>query len=249
MEIGRIKRIIEAILFATGRKVTEHELMLALEIPADKLKLIIQNMQDECKERGIDLIRVDDGYQLCTKKEYYEYIYPIIDKRNKPRLSGASLETLAIIAYNSPITRAEIESIRGVNSDASIYKLLEYGLIQEAGKLDLPGKPMAYKTTDEFLKMFGYSSLEDLPELPRYKLDENKQIVIDDLIEAEAEKEETETAIETEKKEKEKTAETETGTGTKTEIKAEVESNSQSEPENCDEINEERLTKNEELDN
>ena len=232
MEIGRIKRIIEAILFAAGRKVTEHELMLALEIPADKLKLIIQNMQDDYNERGIDLIRVDDGYQLCTKKEYYDYIYPIIDKRNKPRLSGASLETLAIIAYNSPITRAEIESIRGVNSDASIYKLLEYGLIQEAGKLDLPGKPMSYKTTDEFLKMFGYSSLENLPELPRYKLDENKQIVIDDLIDAEAQKEETEE----DEKEKAKAPETETGT------KAEVVANSQYEPENCDEIKKEGLT-------
>lgn len=186
LEIERTKRIIEAILFAAGRKVTEQELILALELTSDEIKLIIQNMQEEYKERGIELIRIDNGYQLCTKKEYYDYIYPIIDKRNKPRLSGASLETLAIIAYNPPITRAEIEAIRGVNSDASIYKLLEYGLIEEAGKLDLPGKPMSYKTNDEFLKMFGYSSLEDLPELPRYKLDENKQIVIDDLIDLEA---------------------------------------------------------------
>ena len=109
-----------------------------------------------------------------------------MDKRSKPNLSNASLETLAIIAYNPKITRAEIESIRGVSADACIYKLLEYGLIQEAGKADLPGKPMTYVTSSEFLKMFGYASLNDLPELPRYKLDENQQIVIDELIENEA---------------------------------------------------------------
>ena len=90
---------------------------------------------------------------------------------------------MAIIAYNPCITRAEIEAIRGVSADACVYKLLEYGLIEEAGKIDLPGKPMSYKTTNEFLKMFGYTSLRDLPELPRYKLDENKQIVIDELVE------------------------------------------------------------------
>ena len=146
-------------------------------------------MQQDYKneERGIELIKIDDGYQLCTKKDMYEYIYPVIDKRTKPNLSTASLETLSIIAYNPRITRAEIEAIRGVAADACVYKLLEYGLIEEAGKVDLPGKPMSYKTTNEFLKMFGYSSLNDLPELPRYKLDENKQIVIDDLLEEEKE--------------------------------------------------------------
>ena len=138
--------------------------------------------EDYKKEnRGIELITMKDGYQLCTKKELYDYIYPILDKRNKPNLSNASLETLAIISYNPRITRAEIEAIRGVSADACVYKLLEYGLIEEAGKTDLPGKPMSYKTTNEFLKMFGFSSLEELPELPKYKLDSNRQIVIDEL--------------------------------------------------------------------
>ena len=135
------------------------------------------------ENRGIELISIDDGYQLCTKKEFYENIYPIIDKRSKPNLSNAALETLAIIAYNPRVTRAEIEQIRGVSADGCIYKLLEYGLIEEAGKTDLPGKPMSYKTSSEFLRMFGYASLNDLPELPRYKLDENRQIVIDDILE------------------------------------------------------------------
>ena len=189
MQINKTKAIIEAILFSAGREVKKNELMLTLELSSEEIDEIITIMQQDYKneERGIELIKIDDGYQLCTKKDMYEYIYPVIDKRTKPNLSTASLETLSIIAYNPRITRAEIEAIRGVSADACVYKLLEYGLIEEAGKVDLPGKPMSYKTTNEFLKMFGYSSLNDLPELPRYKLDENKQIVIDDLLEEEKE--------------------------------------------------------------
>ena len=189
MEINQKKSIIEAILFAAGRPVTKNELILALEISAEDIDSIIKSMQEEYKkeDRGIDLIQVENSYQLCTKKELYEYIYSILDKRSKPNLSNAALETLSIIAYNPKITRAEIEAIRGVSADACVYKLLEYGLIEEAGKIDLPGKPMSYKTTGDFLRMFGYNSLGDLPELPRYKLDENKQIVIDDLIEEQEE--------------------------------------------------------------
>lgn len=192
MDIDKIKGVIEAILFAAGREVTKNELVLALEISEDDLEKIISSMQEEYKteNRGIEIIKLNDSYQLCTKKDLYQYIYPVLDKRSKPNLSGAALETLAIIAYNPRITRAEIEDIRGVSADACVYKLLEYGLIEEAGKLDLPGKPMSYKTTNQFLKMFGYSSLDDLPELPRYKLDENKQIVIDELEGANPEREE-----------------------------------------------------------
>lgn len=185
MQINKEKAIIEAIFFSAGRAVSKNEIMLSLEISSDEIDKIISSMQEEynLENRGIELIKVNDSYQLCSKKDLYEFIYPVLDKRTKPNLSTASLETLSIIAYNPKITRAEIENIRGVSADACVYKLLEYGLIEEAGKIDLPGKPMSYKTTDEFLKMFGYSSLEDLPELPRYKMDENKQIVIDELIE------------------------------------------------------------------
>lgn len=185
MEIDKMRGIIEAILFCAGRIVKIKELELVLEINEKDIIELINDMNKEYKDiaRGIEIIRVDDGYQMCTKKEYYEYINPIIDKRNKPKLSQAALEALSIIAYNPRITRAEIEAIRGVSSDAVIYKLLEYNLIEEAGKVDILGKPMSYKTTDEFLRMFGYSSLEELPELPKYKIDENQQIVIDDLLE------------------------------------------------------------------
>ena len=183
MELEKIQSIIESILFAAGRMVSIEEIELALEISRVDLEKILEKMQEEYKEekRGIELIKLNNGYQLCSKKENYEYIYQIIDKRNKPKLSNAALETLSIIAYNPKISRAEIEAIRGVSVDATIYKLLEYGLIEEAGKLDLPGKPMSYKTTEEFLKIFGYSSLDELPELPRYKMDENHQIVIEEL--------------------------------------------------------------------
>ena len=186
MENKEIEQIIEAILFAAGRVVTEQELMIALEISKEKIEEIVNDMQEKYKDRGIQIIKIEKGYQICSKPEYYEYIYPIIDKRTKPNLSNAALETLAIIAYNPRATRPEIEAIRGVNSDGTIYKLLDYGLIEEAGKADLPGRPTTYKTTQEFLKMFGYSNLNKLPELPRYKLDSNRQIVIDDRIETEA---------------------------------------------------------------
>ena len=185
MEQENIKGIIEAILFAAGREVETKELSLVLEKSKDEIKEIIHGMNLEYKDnnRGIEIITIGDNYQLSTRKEFYQYVYKLVDKRSKPKLSNAALETLSIIAYNPRISRAEIEAIRGVNVDGTMYKLLEYGLIEEAGKLDLPGKPMSYKTTNEFLKMFGYNSLDDLPSLPKYKLDSNNQIIIDELIE------------------------------------------------------------------
>ncbi len=185
MEINKTKGIIEAILFAVGREVKIKELMSALELSSSEIITIIESMKQDYLEqnRGLQIINIGESYQLCTKQEYYEYLYSILDKRNKPNLSQAAIETLAIIAYNPRITRAEIESIRGVNSDGTIYKLLDYNLIEETGKLDAPGKPGTYGVTSEFFRIFGFNSLEELPELPRYKLDENKQIVIDDIIE------------------------------------------------------------------
>ena len=184
MELEKQKAIIEAILFAAGRIVRINELMAILEISSDEVISIINSMQEDYAkiDKGIEIIKVEDGYQLATKKDMYEYLYPIFDKRSKPNLSQAAMETLAIIAYNPKITRAEIEAIRGVNSDGTIYKLLEYDLIENVGKADLPGRPTMYSTTSNFLKMFGLESLELLPDLPRYKLDENEQIVIEDIM-------------------------------------------------------------------
>ena len=184
MELERAKAIIEAILFACGREVQIKELMSALEMSSNEIIDIIDSMKldYEQQSRGIEIIRVQDAFQLTTKKDFYEYIYPIFDNRGKPNLSTAALETLSIIAYNPDITRAEIETIRGVNSDGTMYKLQEYNLIENVGKSDAPGRPSMYRVTNEFLKLFGLTSLDELPELPRYKLDENKQIVIDDII-------------------------------------------------------------------
>lgn len=203
MEINKIKSIIEAILFAAGRPVSKKELVLSLEIAEEDIENIIASMQEEYQgqARGIEIIKIEQSYQLCTKKDLHDFIYPVLDKRNKPNLSNAALETLSIIAYNPKISRPEIEAIRGVSADACVYKLLEYGLIEEAGKIDLPGKPMSYQTTGDFLRMFGYTSLEELPELPRYKMDENQQIVIDELIQEEAPMPEREEEVTENKKE------------------------------------------------
>ena len=185
MSFSKEQSIIQAMLFATGREVSKKEIMNVLEIGEDDIEKIIENMRVMLVEQNssLEILKVEDGYQMCTKKEYYEFIYPLIDSRTKPNISNAALETLSIIAYNPKITRSEIEAIRGVSSDGTVYKLLEYNLIEEAGRLDAPGRPTTYKVTTNFMKMFGISSLDELPELPRYKLDENEQIVIDDLLE------------------------------------------------------------------
>lgn len=185
MEINKSKGVIEAILFAAGREVKITELMSALEASSEEVITLVESMKEDYKNenRGLQIVNVGETYQLCTKQEYYEYLYTIFDKRNKPNLSQAAIETLAIIAYNPKITRAEIEAIRGVNSDGTIYKLLDYNLIEETGKLDAPGRPGTYGVTSEFLRIFGFNNLNELPDLPRYKLDENQQIVIDDIIE------------------------------------------------------------------
>ena len=176
------KSIIESILFATGRQVEIKELAIVLEKSPEEVINLVESLKCEYDElnRGFEIIKVNDSYQMCTRKDFYDYIAQVSDKKSKPNLSNASLEIISIIAYNPDITRAQIETIRGVNCDGTIYKLLEYELIYESGKMDAPGRPTMYRTTDKFLKMFGLSNLEELPELPKYKLDQNQQIIIDD---------------------------------------------------------------------
>ena len=183
MDKEKAKGIVEAILFATGRIVKKSELMSILELSDKEIELTINGLKEkyEGADSGITIVEVKDGYQMATKKDYYEYLYPAFDNRLKPKLSQASLETLAIIAYNERCTRADIDTIRGVDTSGSVYKLLDYNLIEPAGKADLPGKPMTFKVTDEFMKMFGLKTLKDLPDLPKFKLDSNRQIVFDDL--------------------------------------------------------------------
>ena len=183
MEENKLKGVIEAILFSAGRIVKIKELMAILEESSDRIIETIGKMAKDYSndDRGLEIVRVEDGYQLASKKEYYPYLYQLIDKNVKPNISQASLEVLSIIAYNPRATKSDIDLIRGVDSAASIYRLLEYNLIEQAGKADLPGKPMTYKVTEEFMKVFGLKSLKELPKLPKYKLDSNRQIVIDEL--------------------------------------------------------------------
>lgn len=183
MKIENAKSLIESMLFAAGRVVTVSEMAKILEMTPDEVEAIVRSYMEDCKDesRGIEIIKVNDGYQMTTKKGAYECLVQLFDNRAKPSLSSAALEILSIIAYNPKITRAEIEAIRGVNSDGTLYRLLEYHLVEEAGKMDAPGRPTMYRITDEFLKMFGISSLDELPELPRYRLDENEQIVLEEM--------------------------------------------------------------------
>lgn len=183
MKIENAKSLIESMLFAAGRVVTVSEMAKILEMTPDEVEAIVRSYMEDCKDesRGIEIIKVNDGYQMTTKKGAYDCLVQLFDNRAKPSLSSAALEILSIIAYNPKITRAEIEAIRGVNSDGTLYRLLEYHLVEEAGKMDAPGRPTMYRTTDEFLKMFGISSLDELPELPRYRLDENEQIVLEEM--------------------------------------------------------------------
>lgn len=183
MKIENQKSIIESLLFAAGRVVKISEIATVLEVTPKEAEEIINSCKNDFENvsRGIEIIKVNDGYQLTTKKENYDYVIQIMDNRSKPSLSNAAMETLSIIAYNPKITRAGIEAIRGVSTDGTIYRLMEYHLIEEAGKMDAPGRPTMYRVSEDFFKMFGIGSLDELPELPRYKLDENEQIVLEDM--------------------------------------------------------------------
>ena len=182
-----IKHIIEAVMFAYAEPISIKELndIINEELASKEIEYMLNNLIEEYKEnnRGIQIIKLQDKYQMCTNKDYANFIKKVLEPKKKKSLTQTTLETLTIIAYKQPITKVEIEDIRGVKSDKAIQTLLENNLIKEAGRLERIGKPIIYKTTDEFLKMFGYESLKNLPELPKYKMNENKQIVIDELLE------------------------------------------------------------------
>lgn len=194
MDISEQKAIIEAILFAAGKEVEIEKFMSVLELSRKEIELILGQMRLEYQEKnhGIEIIKLNNCYQMTTKKELFDYIYPLFDNRAKPNLSSAAMETLSIIAYNPKITRAEIDNIRGVSTDGVLYKLQEYNLIEDAGKMDAPGRPTMYRVTNEFLKTFGLTSLDDLPELPKIKEEMPEQLEIENLDNEKVEKEDTE---------------------------------------------------------
>ena len=163
----KIPYAIEGILFAAGEPVKAAKLAAVLETDIDTIneavKLLKYNYDTE--ERGMKIIDIDDGYQLCSRPDYYNYIQLILGEQRRQALSNAAMEALAIIAYKQPITKGQIEYIRGVNSDAAVNRLCERGLIEECGRLDAPGRPILYKTTQNFLRCFGISTPKDLPPL------------------------------------------------------------------------------------
>ena len=156
---------IEAVLFAMGTSVEAERLAQALEIPVDLLRSHLERMMTEYEQdnRGIRLIRLEDSWQLCTKKEYYETLIRIARIPRKIRLTDVMLETLSIIAYKQPVTKLEIEKIRGVKSDHAVNRLVEYELVEELGRMDAPGRPILFGTTENFLRHFGVSSIQELP--------------------------------------------------------------------------------------
>jgi segregation and condensation protein B len=176
LDKDKIVPCLEALLFASGRQADIKLLSEIMEVSKDEIEEASKVLEEELSKdnRGIQLIRINDGLQLSTKEEFYEMAVKLLDNRPKPSLSQAAMEALAIIAYNPKITRAEIEKIRGVSSDSAINRLLEYNLIEEAGRIDAPGRPMTFRTTDEFLRLFGYSSIGEMPELPSLKEDDGQ---------------------------------------------------------------------------
>lgn len=174
MELEKREAAIEAILFTMGDSVEIEKIAAAIEQDTKTTKEIIEGMKQkyESENRGIQILELEDSYQLCTKKEYYEYLIRVAKQPRKYVLTDVLLETVAIVAYKQPVTRLEIEKIRGVKSDHPINKLLEYGLIQELGRLDAPGRPIVFGTTEEFLRNFGVSSVSELPTISPDRLAE-----------------------------------------------------------------------------
>lgn len=157
----------EAILFSMGDAVEAVHIAQALEVSIETIENILTKLMDKYNnaDRGIMLTMIDGAYQLCTKKEMYDYLIKIAHVPKPKEITEVMLETLSIIAYKQPVTRLEVERIRGVNSDHTINKLIEYNLICEVGRKDAPGRPILFATTEEFLRSFGIESTDELPEL------------------------------------------------------------------------------------
>lgn len=165
MTIQELESVIEAILFASGEVVSVKNIAYATEQDENTVKTVISNLADKYtyENRGIRIIQVGDGFQMCTGVEHFDYIKKLYQAPVRKVLSTTLLETLAIIAYKQPVTKGQIEDIRGVSADHAVNRLVEYNLVEEVGRLDAPGKPILFGTTDEFLRYFGFSSIENLP--------------------------------------------------------------------------------------
>ncbi len=172
-----IKNAIEAVLFASGSSVPVSRIATALEISEKEAKKQLDALMNEYTgaDRGITIVRLDDAYQMVSRDEYAPQIRTVMDLRRNTPLSQAAMEVLAVVAYNQPVTKAFIEQIRGVDCSAVLSNLCQKSLVEEVGRLELPGRPLIYGTTAEFLRCFNVSSIAELPELPREKTEEHEE--------------------------------------------------------------------------
>jgi segregation and condensation protein B len=161
----KIEAIIEAVLFTMGESVEVDKLAAAIDHDTDTTRKIVHNMMDKynAANRGVKIIELDNAFQMCTKPEYYENLIKVASQPRRYVLTDVLLETLSIIAYKQPITKMEIEKIRGVSCEHAVNKLVEYELVKELGRLDAPGRPMLFGTTEQFLRSFGVQSIDELP--------------------------------------------------------------------------------------
>ena len=167
VEITKLESAIEAILFTMGESVELSKIAYAIGHDEKTTEKIIHQMMDkyEAEDRGVRIIELDGAFQMCTKKEMYDYLIRIAKQPKRHVLTDVLLETLSIIAYKQPVTKLEIEKIRGVKSDHAVNKLVEYNLVEEKGRLDAPGRPLLFGTSEEFLRRFGIQSTQELPNL------------------------------------------------------------------------------------
>ncbi len=163
---------IEAILFTMGDSVELSQIAAALDVTTNKAQKAMHALMEKYRSEGhgIQIIELEDSYQMCTKKEYYEYLIHLAMHPKKPTLTDVMLETLSIIAYKQPVTRIELEKIRGVKCDHAVNKLVEFNLVRELGRLDAPGRPILFGTTEEFLRSFGVQAIDELPSVDPVKL-------------------------------------------------------------------------------
>ena len=180
MEQTELQRAIEAILFAAGERVEVSRLAMALEADeadiVDAADALANNLAFD--RRGIRILKLDKGYQMVSSGEMADYVTKALETRKPPKLSSSQLETLTIVAYYQPATKAMVEQIRGVDSSYSVAALMNKKLIEEAGRLNVPGRPIQYKTTPDFLRTFGISSLEELPPIEKIDFGEPEQLTI-----------------------------------------------------------------------
>ncbi len=174
MSIEKMYAVIEAVLFTMGESVETAKLATAIEQDVSTTVKLIHNLMDryEAEDRGIKIIELGDSFQLCTKPETYEYLIKVAAQPKKQVLTDVLLETLSIIAYKQPITKQEIEGIRGVSCDHAVNKLVEYGLVDEVGRLDAPGRPILFGTTESFLRSFGVRNVDELPVISPDKVED-----------------------------------------------------------------------------